>query len=100
MNKVLLPSKRNTEVLKQPFNFASQLSSGETISTAATTVVVYRGVDASPSSVLSGGSSISGTGVTQGLQGGVDGVVYIVTCQITTSLGQTLTQWGYMAVFA
>lgn len=80
------------------FNFTSDLASGETISTAVVTCTVYSGTDASPSSMISGSDTISGAVVTQLITGGVVGNVYELLCTITTSLGQTLTKPGYLAV--
>jgi hypothetical protein len=81
-----------------PFNFSSDLASGETISTKAVTATVYSGTDASPSAVISGSATSSGAIVTQKVIGQTLGVIYELLCEITTSLGQTLRQVGLLAV--
>lgn len=80
------------------FEFLSELAATETISTQSVTCTVWSGVDASPSSMISGSASASGTQVTQKITGGVVGVVYYLLCTITTSAGQTLQQAGFLAV--
>ena len=80
------------------FEFLGELAVGETISTAAVTAVVYSGTDASPSSLISGSASTSGTQVSQKLTGGTEGVIYKLTCTITTSASNTLVKTGFLAV--
>ena len=70
------------------FNFVGRLASGETISTATCTATVFAGTDASPSSIISGSTTTTGTKVTQLIVDGVDGVTYQVQCAITTSSSQ------------
>ena len=80
------------------FEFLGELVAGETLSTATVTAAVYCGTDASPSSLISGSASASGTQVSQKLTGGVEGVIYKLTCTITTSAGNTLVKTGFLAV--
>jgi hypothetical protein len=100
MSRVTFPPKLVGETVNLTFDFISRLGSSETISTQSTTCTVYSGVDASPSSVISGAASASGTVVTQGITGGVAGVIYSLKCTITTSLTQTLSMTGMLAVLA
>lgn len=80
------------------FDFISALAPGETISSQVTTCAVYSGVDASPSSMISGAATASSTKVTQKITGGVAGVIYTLLCTITTSLGRTLQLSAYLAI--
>lgn len=80
------------------FDFISDLSVGETISGATVTATVWSGTDPSPSSIISGAASISGTQVSQKLTAGVAGNIYAVTCTATTSLSQTLVRSAYLVV--
>jgi hypothetical protein len=80
------------------FSFAIDLAIGETLGTASVTAAVYSGTDASPSAIISGSASISGGEVTQIIENGVEGVVYILVCLVTTSAGETLTRTGYLAI--
>ena len=98
MNRIELPNKIATEVKNLTFDFASLLAASETISTKVVTAAVYSGTDASPSSIISGSATSSGTVVTQLITGGTLGVIYELTCTITTSASQTLVLVGYMAV--
>jgi hypothetical protein len=90
--------KRTAEKWKATFDFAEDLASGETISTADWAVTVVTGTDASPGSVLTGSPTISGSKVTHMVQGGVDGVIYCVRCRATTSQGQVLDGIGHLEV--
>lgn len=80
------------------FDFTSDLAIGETISTQTVVATTYSGTDASPSSIISGGASVSGAVVSQKVTGGVLGVMYELLCTITTSAGQTLQKSGFLAV--
>lgn len=80
-----------------PFNFASDLAVGETLVVASCTCSVYSGTDASPSALLAGSASISGTVVSQNITAGVVGTLYELLCTATTSAGQTLLKSGYLA---
>jgi hypothetical protein len=98
MSRITLEGKHSGETRSQIFDFISRLALAETISTATTTAAVYSGTDASPSSVISGSASISGTQVTQKLTAGTAGVVYLLTCTITTSAGQVLTLNAFLPI--
>lgn len=97
-NQVFLPPKLVGESPILPFDFASRLGVTETISTQVVTATVYSGVDATPSSIISGSATASGTIVSQKVTAGVLGVIYQLACTITTSLGQTLLLTGFLAI--
>lgn len=80
------------------FDFASLLAQGETISTQTVAATVYSGTDASPSSIISGSATASGTIVSQKITAGTLGVIYQLKCTITTSASQTLVLTGYLAI--
>lgn len=90
--------KAPTETAAYVFDFVSSLATGETISTATCTASVFSGLDATPSGIISGVASISGTKATQKLTGGVNGTIYKVMMTITTSTSNTLVLSGYVAV--
>ena len=98
MSRVILSSKAVNENIKQTFDFTSRLAASETISTQVCTASVYSGTDPSPSSLIAGAATASGTIVTQKVIGGIAGVIYELLCTITTSTGQTLQLMGYLAV--
>lgn len=93
-----LPNKYASETVTVTFDFTADLASGETISTQAVSAATYSGTDASPSSIISGSASASGAVVSQKITAGTTGVMYELTCSITTSAGQTLRQVGLMGV--
>lgn len=98
MSLVILKGKPLGETRNEVFDFISRLAVSETLSTASVAATVYSGTDASPSSVVSGSASISGTKVTQKLTGGVLGVTYLIVCTVTTSAGQTLLLQGFLTI--
>lgn len=98
MTRVEQPPKLVGETATYTWDFASRLASGETISSAGITVTVYSGTDASPSSILSGSPSVSGTTITQKLTAGTLGVLYNVIAQATTSLSQVLQLSSIIAI--
>lgn len=97
-NTVELLPKLVGEVVPRTFDFTSKLAVGETISSAAVTAAVYSGSDAVPTSIVSGGPSISGAVVTQNFTAGILGTIYQVTCTVQTSLSHTFQLSGYLAI--
>lgn len=97
-SRVSLPPKYAAETISVEFDFSAMLAVGETISTQSCTAAVYSGTDATPSSVISGSATASGAVVTQKLTGGTLGVIYTITCSITTSASQTLALSGYLVI--
>ena len=95
---IILKGKYQGETIKIAFDFLSRLAVGETISTQAVSATTYSGTDASPSAIISGVATASGSIVTQTITGGVAGVIYNLVCAITTSLGQTLHISAFLAV--
>ena len=98
MSKIIFEGKLVGETVAEIFDFTSRLSPTETISTAIVTASVYSGTDASPSSIISGSTTISGQKVTQRITAGVLGVTYKLLCTITTSSGQTLQLSGFLVI--
>ena len=88
-----LEPKRTGETINYAVDFANVLASGVTLSTAANWVATVKsGTDASPSSIVSGSASISGTKSVQAITAGTDGVVYYLKVSVTTSDSQTLEE--------
>ena len=82
------------------FDFGTLLASGETISSASVVGSLYSGADTSPSSIISGSASISGTQVSQLVIDGEVGTAYLLTCTVVTSSGQSLVRTGLLVVIA
>jgi hypothetical protein len=97
-NRVIFPAKAASESLLLQFNFLSRLAPAETINSVAVSAAVWSGNDSSPSGIISGAASISGTTVTQLVVGGVLGTTYELSCLATTSLGQKLLLAGYLVI--
>lgn len=97
-SRTTFPPKLVGEVINLNFDFVSHLAVTETISTQSVTATVYSGVDVSPSSLVNGSATVSGTIVTQSITGGVAGVTYNLVCNITTSLSQTLDMTAMLSV--
>lgn len=95
---VVAPTKRSDARIPIEFPFADQLQFGETISGQAVTCVVSSGTDPTPSNVLFGAPTLSGTNVTQVVTAGVEGVIYQLVCAVTGSLGHIYTKGAKLAV--
>ena len=70
------------------------LQTGETINSAMWNIIVFSGTDPSPNAMLAAASIISGTTVSRLITGGIDGVVYKISCTVYTSIGQVLKLTG------
>lgn len=100
MSKISIPSKHTAATLNVQFDWISQLDEGETISGYTVTCAVLSGTDAAPEDVLSGSPTIEAPVITQVVTGGTVGVIYLLTCTVTTSLGATKIMTGAMAVIS
>jgi hypothetical protein len=81
----------SNEQVTLSFDFSPSLATGETISTATTSITVVSGTDSTPSLRLIGPTTISGTIVLQQVGTYQAGVTYDVLATVTTSTGQILT---------
>ena len=97
---IVVSSKLTGDTVPVTFDYLSRLQTGDTISSAAFGASVFSGVDASPSSIISGSATISGSKVTQKITGGVAGTIYKINGVAITAAGYTLTLIGYMPVIA
>jgi len=93
-------SKTTDETKQLTFDYSSDLGAGETITSTAVSCSVWSGTDPSPTSLVSGSATISGSLVLQLITGGLAGVIYFVRCLATTNAGQVLPKGGYLAVLA
>ena len=93
-----LPPKLSSATESRTLDFVGDIPAGDSISTASVTAAVYSCTDASPSSLISGSASSSGTRVTQKLTGGVEGVVYQLTWSVTTAAGLVLKKPTLLAI--
>lgn len=98
MTKAIFDAKRAGETRLLTFDFGSMLAASETLSTYSTAATVYTGTDASPSAVISGSASVSGSVVSQKVTGGTAGNIYNLICTVTTSASQTLKVAGLLAI--
>lgn len=86
------------EDLLLDFDFLAELNEGETILDKTVTATVYSGTDATPSAIISGAATLDGSVVTQKVIDGLLGVQYLLSCAVTTTLGQTLVQRAYLSI--
>lgn len=94
----ILNPKLPDEDRKIEVDFSNDLAAGTTISTASVSATVYSGVDASPQSIVSGASTISGTRVTQKIIDGTAGTTYLLTYNITTSDSQVIQKQAFLTI--
>lgn len=97
--RVQIPPKFSSDTIAiSAFDFSGQLANGETISSVTVTVLLMTGIDPTPGNILFGNAVISGPIVSQLVTGGVEGSIYVIRVQATTTLGQKPTMSGYMAI--
>jgi hypothetical protein len=96
--RVILSSKKPSEIIIEQVDFISQLGPGETILTAVCACSVYTGNDPNPSAMISGAATFAGSVVSQLVIGGILGTIYEFLATVTTNLGQKIELAGYLAV--
>ncbi len=81
------------------FDFSTFLAVGETVSGATCTAIVFAGTDSTPSTILNGSPVIVGTVATQVITSNAnsEGVIYEVTCVVTTSLSHVFSRAAKIA---
>jgi len=77
-----LQSKVIGETITVFFYFAALILPEETLSSPVISVVVLSGIDPTPSNIILGNATLSGTTVTQQITEGLGGVVYGLICQV------------------
>lgn len=90
-----MPEKDPAERIIARFDFSKRATS---ISGPVAQAVVISGTDADPSAIISGAPVINGTSVLQAYAGGVAGVNYGVSMQVTTDTGEVLVLAGILPV--
>lgn len=92
------PTKRSTsETPVLEFDFSNLFASGATLASSSVATAVIRGTDASHAAILST-KTHSSLKVLQKVTGGLNGVIYLVSCTATDSNGVLRTIHGYLAV--
>ena len=91
--------KLTTESELFSFNYSPILAVGETILTANCIVQVKDGTDPNPSAIMVGSPAIDGAVVVQRIYGGLSGVIYRLEMTVTTSLTNTYTLVGDLAIY-
>jgi len=92
--------KVTTENEQFTFDFSPAMGTGETITSATSTVQVVSGTDASPTSILQGSPVVSGQQVGQRIYAGLDGVIYRIQMTVITSASNTLVLLADLQILA
>lgn len=92
---VSIDPKAPAEIIPVTFDFAKVSSD---IATAVMAISVVSGTDAAVGSMLFGSSQISGAEVKRLIQAGVDGVLYLIRCDITNAAGEKYALATYLQV--
>lgn len=79
-------------------DYTDILESGETINSAVWSSTPVNGSDSSASSMILGAPTISGSLVSQMIQGGKAGTTYNILCLASTSTGQKLPKYAQLLV--
>jgi hypothetical protein len=100
MPKIVFPTKDVTEIIILQFDFSSYLLAGDVIASAVVTCTVYSGVDSNPQAVTAGffPQIRSNNIVENGVQEGVAGVIYTISCVVTCTNQNQHTLTGFFAV--
>ena len=98
MKNLTFPAKSVGEAYPITVSFVDVLQGAETINGASCSVLVSSGTDASPSSMLSGAITFTTTTVTQVIQGGIAGVIYILVFTVTATGSHNYVKIGRQAV--
>lgn len=98
LTRVDFPPKPASSTESYTVDFVDAIPAGDSISTKSVAASVYSGTDASPSAIISGSASSSGTQVTQKVTGGTVGVMYQLTWTVVTAAGLTLKKIGFLAI--
>ena len=96
--------KDPSETVTITFMFGSEILVGETITGQTVTCVLLSGPatseDPTPSAVLNGVPTVSGTNVMQSVTGGLDQNVYFLKCTATLSSGRVLVRKASLPISA
>lgn len=98
LTRVDFPPKPASSLESYTVDFVDAIPAGDSISAQSVVASVYSGTDASPSAIISGSATASGTRVTQKITGGTVGVLYQLTWTATTAAGLLLKKTGFLAV--
>ena len=92
MSRVIVPPKLVSETRIDTVDFSPFLPVGVTLSSVVASIVVYSGVDSTPSAVLTG-AAVAGSTVNVTTTGGVLGVIYALSLVATFSnaAGRTIS---------
>lgn len=96
----IFASKYRGDTIQLDFDWLSFLGPSETLVSAVVTIRVAVGTDPDVNSMLSGSASIDGKNVFQTVTGGVPGVIYLVSCAVTTNLSADKIMRGQLAVIS
>lgn len=94
----MFPAKNPLEAESYAFEFGDQLLFGETITGATVVASVFTGEDPTPSNIISGPPTISGTKISQLIIDGVDGVIYNLVAVANTSLSHVYSKSATLAI--
>lgn len=98
MKLQIIRQKAPVEILELPFNFDHLLLFGDTIISAMCTITVQSGIDPSPESMKVGAATFDNSNATQTVQGGVVGVIYLISMAVRTTNGCILVSEGSLSI--
>lgn len=98
MKIIILEQKDPGETIPILVDFSDDLVGGETINGASCAPTVSAGTDPSPTSILNGVATFTGSVVTQVIKGGIAGVIYMLAFTVTTTSSHNYVKVGSLAV--
>jgi hypothetical protein len=79
------------------FDFGTELAGAESVASAAWSCTAKNGIDGSPATRLLGPATINGTIVSVQFGGAMPGELYVLHCEVTSSLGNRRALWSHVA---
>lgn len=98
MSRVVLQSKKSSEMRYYEFDFISQLAPGDSFTASAVTASLLSGTDANPSAILFEAPLTDGRIVKQKIMAGVPGNLYLIKATGNGLLGTFYTIEGILAI--
>lgn len=92
------PEKDPAEKFLVRFDFADEMSEGETIGSVAVTVLLRAGTDATPANLLNGAAQLGAMTVDQPVKAGNAGATYGLRCEATISANRVLVRAALLPV--
>jgi len=90
--------KRVSEKITYGFDFVNVIGSGESVSSSVWDIMAVRPASTAVTGMLTGSATVVGAKTFHRIESGTQGVIYCVTAEITTSLGNIYAENALLTV--